>query len=128
MNISETSESVNLISLTRDAAKLAQHSNEFVAKLATFLSSNLNERGKELLDVSQVLERYGMGRAALDARGVPKAKVGRAWKWLVSDIEAAIQAAPSKPRARRVVANAVNEDPIDAMVRRGELRAVHGCG
>lgn len=52
----------------------------------------------ELLTAGQMLERYGMGKAAADARGIPRARVGRAFKWRRSDIETAIQATPVRPR------------------------------
>jgi hypothetical protein len=79
----------------------------------------------DLLTVEQIQAEYGMGRAALDARGVPRARVGRAYRWRRSAVEASIQAQPAVPRVRRATPRE-NEDPIDAMVRAGELRATRG--
>ena len=93
------------------------------------LASTIREQDKssgfpidELLSIDQVAARYGMGRVALDSRGIPKARYGRAYKWRVSDIERAILAEPPKPRARRCVEAALeDEDPLDFMLRTGVL-------
>jgi hypothetical protein len=110
------------LALLKQAAALHEqaYSLEALAELAKATEPDTNE----LLTEKKAFERYGMARAALDARKIPKAKVGRAWKWRVSDIEVAIQAKPSTPRDRKVEAPAENIDPLDQMLARGELRKV----
>jgi predicted DNA-binding transcriptional regulator AlpA len=78
-----------------------------------------------LLTLEEVRDEYGMGRAALDARSIPRARVGRSYKWRRSDIEAAIEAQPVSPRPRKSrQVTAENVDPLDQMLARGELRRV----
>lgn len=52
----------------------------------------------QLLTERECLSRYGIGRNALQARGVPRVKCGRAYRWRVSDVEAALVATPAQPR------------------------------
>ncbi len=73
-----------------------------------------------LLTAGEVRARYGLGRAALDARGVPRVRAGRAYRWRVSDLEAALAAPPPRPRKCRAVEG---EDPLEQMLASGELVA-----
>jgi hypothetical protein len=74
----------------------------------------------EYIDVKECLRRYGMGKNALAARGVPCARMGRSIKWKVADIESAIQAKPAKPRPPKKVE--VDGDELDALIASGAVR------
>jgi hypothetical protein len=80
------------------------------------------------ITTKEAVATYGMGESALVARHIRRVKRGRTWGWLVEDIEKhlAENAQPAKPRIRKVEAPAVNMDPLDQMLARGELRRVGG--
>ncbi len=66
--------------------------------LANALAQLDGARSEQLLTGAECLARFGMGPGALRARGVPRVKCGRAFRWRVSDIEAALVAQPVRPR------------------------------
>lgn len=74
-----------------------------------------------LLTEKQMLEEYGMGKAAADARGIPRARVGRSYKWKRTDIEVSIQTAPPKPRPKKCTAEG-SGSVVDRMLASGQLR------
>ncbi len=106
------------------AARLVELAAESLQLAATLKkqTETSTSPANELLTVAQVQAHYGMGRAALDSRAIPKARYGRAYKWRASDIEKSIQAEPPKPRASRC-AEAVfeDEDEIDHLLSIGVL-------
>ena len=79
-----------------------------------------------LLAEREVKDRYGIGRAGLDVRGCPKAKCGRAYRWRVSDVEACLKSEPPRVKAQKC-RPLENEDPIDALLRSGDLIATRGA-
>lgn len=94
------------------------------AVLALVESTSEAEPNDDLLTLAQVQAEYDMGRAALDARGVPRARVGRAYRWRRSAIEAAIQAQPVAPRPpRKAKPIADDEDPLEQMIASGAVVA-----
>lgn len=76
----------------------------------------------DFLTIAEVHAEFGMGRGALDARQIPKARMGRAYRWRRSDILTAIQVAPPRP-PRKTQPIGETEDPLDAMIASGELVA-----
>lgn len=95
---------------------------QLIELIADRVAAKLQPASKvdELLTLAEVTARYGMGRGALDARGIPKARYGRSYRWRAADIEAAIRATPPRPRK---CTPADEQDPITAMVASGELVA-----
>jgi hypothetical protein len=94
---------------------------------AAQLAQPTTEAKPQYITTKEALASYGMGEAALLARRFRRVKRGRAWAWLVEDIERYLSenAKESKPRSRKSPKiTAVNEDPIDQMIARGALRKV----
>lgn len=120
-NITTSAQTVNPAELLETASKLIV----WAAKLAqpTTVSA------PQYITTKESLATYDMGEAALKARHIRRVKKGRAWAWLVEDIETCLAngAQPATPRARKPrEIPAENVDPIDQMLARGELRAVRG--
>lgn len=92
-------------------------------EIAAHMSAATAPSSDDLMTAAEILAEFGMGRAALDARGVPRARVGRAYRWRRSAVEAAIRAAPATPRPqRKSKPMGENVDPLDQMLAAGELR------
>lgn len=120
-DITTNTASVNPAELLETASKLIV----WAAKLAQPVTAS----APKYITTKVALETYQMGESALKARHIRRVKKGRAWAWFVEDIENCLangaQPATLKPPKKREITG-VNEDPIDAMVRRGELRSVRG--
>lgn len=72
---------------------------------------------------TEAQERFGMGKAALVARGFRRVKRGRSWVWSVAEIEEHLATHAAPPRPRKCEPTGINEDPIDQMIAAGELVA-----
>ncbi len=108
----------NIDSITARLVELAAECLQLAATLKKQAETSTSPVD-ELLTVAQVQARYGMGRSALDARGIQKARFGRAYRWRVSDIETSIQAEPPKPRPRKLDASI--EDPLERLIASGRV-------
>ena len=73
----------------------------------------------QLLTDRECLSRYGLGRNALQARALPRVKCGRAYRWRVSDVEAALVSTPARPRATKPPKC---DDQLGRMVAAGRVR------
>lgn len=83
--------------------------------------------GPHYLDESELFARFGFKKSSADAAGIPRKRVGRKSKWLLTDVEAAIAAKPVAPRPpRKSKPLAIDDDPIAAMLASGELVARRG--
>jgi len=117
-NVAQPPANVNLFELFADAVA--------ARLLARMQPLGTGHDGTGLLTEPQVKERYGIGRAGLDVRGCPKAKCGRAYRWRVSDVEASLKSEPPRVKAQKC-RPLEDEDPIDALLRSGDLIATRGA-
>ena len=103
------------------AAKLVELAAQLVSLAVEMTSQPQAEPADELLTEKQMLSVYGMGRNGADARGIPRARVGRSMKWRRADVEAAIHTAPPKPRPKKC-APIEGGVELDALLASGQVR------
>jgi hypothetical protein len=108
-----------------DSTIFQEIAKEIAKYVAAELRHSTNEAKPQYITSKKALADYGMGEAALLARHIRRVKRGRAWAWLVEDIDRHLSenAKESKPRPRKTAKiTGVNEDSIDQMIARGELK------
>lgn len=110
------------VALRRQAAALREQAValEALAELA----KSPSPAGDEWITATESKARFGMGRGALDARGIPKSRRGRAWAWKVSEIQQALENGTTRclPKSRNSNNNATIVDPLEAALASGQLR------
>lgn len=98
-----------------------------VGEFKALVATTVEPTASKYLDENELFAEFGLKKASADARGIPRGRMGRKSRWLRSDVEAAIKmstVAPKPPKKREITG--VNEDPIEKMLRNGELIAVRG--
>ena len=122
-----------LVELAQEAAEISAKSSALVAKIAALASDGASSAPTLVAVTNDALEPYRLGvtlvRQAID-RGELRGILGSRRRLHVDAAELIAwrdsrPVAPRPPRKSREIARE-NEDPIDAMLRHGELVATRG--
>jgi hypothetical protein len=109
------------VALLRQAAALREQA--ITLEALAELAQSSTPAADEWITATESKARFGMGRGALDARGIPRSRRGRAWAWKVSAIQQALEDGTTRclPRSRADT-SATPTDPLELALSSGQLR------